>query len=119
MSKSPRLETSYRVGHGDVHLSIVVGDGQIGGSAVRLDDKLIATGDIKKMRIGNGAEIANRKLVVKTIVSDENDSTNRTSVTYVLAGGPSEEHFKLAAVVDNDGDEITYRATFDLKGGNT
>jgi hypothetical protein len=51
---------------------------------------------------------------VKTVVTDVNDKTNRTSVTYGLEGGPRPAEFSLEGTVAEEGDSIIYRVTFDF-----
>lgn len=114
MAPNPRLETTYEVGDGDVSLAVIIGDGQIGTSIVRLDQKEIARGDFEGRPIGAGAELAGKELLIKTVVTDVNESTDHTSVTYMLSGGPREQRFSLHAMVPNAGESIIYRAFFDL-----
>jgi hypothetical protein len=114
MPQLKRVQGEYRVGHADVTLRIVVGEGQIGTSLVRLDDRDIASGAIAMVRIGAGSELAGRRLRVATTVTDVQRLTNRTSVRYVLSGGPEDATFDAAAKVDEDGGSIHYAARFDF-----
>ena len=51
---------------------------------------------------------------MKTVVTDVNDKTNRTSVTYELKGGVQPAEFSLEGTVAEEGDSIIYRASFDF-----
>lgn len=109
------LQTDYQVGTGDVSLTITIGDGQIGSSLVRLGDKELASGEVKKQKIGAGSSLKGKTLFVKTVVADVNDQTNRTSVRYELKGGKVDRAFDLDASVEEEGGSVIYRATFELK----
>lgn len=109
------LQTDYAVDAGDVTLTVIIGDGQLGSSLVRLGEKELATGDIDRLKIGKGSAIAGKELFVKTVVADVNDNTNHTSVRYELKGGAADQTFDLDASVDEEGGSVIYRATFDLK----
>ena len=107
------LEFAYAVADAPVFLTVVIGDGQIGGSAVKLGDTLIGKpGAIKNRRIGNGPDLLERELSIKTLVSDINDLTNWTSVTYKLTGGPPQTPVTARFRVANNGDGVLYRTTF-------
>src|SRR5437879_2658511 len=109
------LVEDYAVAAGRVTLSVLVGDGQMGTSVVRLDQEQLAIGDITDLAIGRGPDIAGKQLFVKTVVTDVNDKTNHTSVRYELKGGKADKNFDLAESVDQEGGSIIYRATFALK----
>jgi hypothetical protein len=112
--KSVSLVTDYEVAAGDVKLSVVVGDAQIGSSIVKLGTKPLAQGEIANLTIGSGPKVKNKPLFVKSVVTDVNDSTNHTSVTYRLTGGRVDQDFLSTATVDENGDSIIYRAKFNL-----
>jgi hypothetical protein len=108
------LVADYEVAAGEVTLSVIVGDAQIGSSIVKVGSREIARGVIVDAPIGAGAAISGQPLFVKSVVTDVNDSTNHTSVTYVLRGGRKDQQFQSAGTVDENGDSIIYRAKFNL-----
>ena len=108
------LESQYPVGDGEVKLTVVVGDAQLGSSLVKLETKEIGRGDIANLAVGKGPKLTGKSLKVKTVVTDVNDKTNRTSVTYELKGGVQPAEFSLEGTVAEEGDSIIYRASFDF-----
>ncbi len=107
------IERNYQVdGPGPIMLSIVIGDAQIGGSGVKLEDKLIGKGTINHFPIGTPAEVRGKKLNIRTVVADVNPNTNHTSVTYILTGGIDEADFTLLFDAPHDKDAVPYTAVF-------
>jgi len=109
-----RLNTTYEVAGGDVSLTVTIGNGQLGASLVRLGTREIGSGQIKDLPVGKGPAITGKTLTVKTVVADVNDKTNRTNVGYSLKGGKVPKDYDLEATVDQEGDSIIYRATFEF-----
>ncbi|MGH7323702.1 MAG: hypothetical protein ACREJ9_03540 [Candidatus Rokuibacteriota bacterium] len=110
------LDTTYHVDSGDITLSIVIGDGQLGSSRVSLGGKVLGQGDaIKNLPLGKGSKLAGKALSVKSVVTDVNDQTNHTSITYSLRGGAAPADYELNATVTDEGDSIIYRATIALE----
>jgi hypothetical protein len=114
MPKLKRVHGEYQVGDGDVTLRIAVGDGQLGTSLVRLDDRDLASGSLGMLLLGPGGALAGRRLRIATTVTDVQRLTNRTSVRYTLSGGPEEARFDAAAEVEHEGDSVHYSARFDF-----
>lgn len=112
--KEVELTADLSVGQSKVVVTVSVGDGQIGGSAIFLDGKLIAKGQIANHNLGNGKDLAGKQLQVKTVVTDVRDETNRTVVYYTFKIGGDVTAFSTAGVVDNDGDSMLHRGVFDL-----
>jgi hypothetical protein len=112
--KTVDLTTDYEVAAGNVLLSIDIGDAQIGSSIVKLDQEELGRGDISELVVGIGPKIRGKALIIKSIVTDVNDSTNHTSITYKLKGGLRDIRYVSSATVDEDGDSIIYRAHFNL-----
>ena len=112
--KTVNLETDYEVAETDVILTVVVGDAQIGASVVKLNTKTLGMGEIAKLLVGSGPKVRRKNLYIKTAVTDVNDSTDHTSLTYRLGGGKNDREFISSATVDQDGDSIVYRAKFHL-----
>lgn len=106
---SVKFERDYLVSDGAVFLSVSIGDKQIGTSVVTLSGAILRMGDIKDLKIGEGPALDGKVCSVKTVVTDVNDSTNMTSVTYHLVGGKKDEQFVLESEVKKDGDSIIYR----------
>ena len=110
------LKTEYNVKEQEsISLNIVIGDAQIGASIVYLEDKEIGRGEIQKLKIGLGSTIKGKKLKIKSVVTDVNDMTKQTSITYELIGGIFDQSFCSKGTVEENGDSIIYRAIFSLK----
>ena len=109
------LNTVYELTTGEVTVSVVIGEGQIGSSLVRVGPKEIAIGAVTKQKIGKGSALAGKALLIKTVVTDVNDQTNRLSVRYELQGGKADKVFDLESTVAEEGDSVVFRATFKLK----
>lgn len=107
--KSVKLETDYEVGDDPVRISILIGDGQFGTSVMWIGERIFGPGDIANVVLGDGADLTGETLVIKSIVTDINDQTNHTSVTYDLDGGPVAANHVVEAVVDQEGDSVIYR----------
>lgn len=109
------LQSEYKVvDTRNVSFSIRIGDAQIGSSIVFLDDKEMARGDVADLSLGKGTKIKNKSLKVKSVVTDVNDMTNKTSITYIFKGGVLDQSFSSNATVDENGDSIIYRGIFAL-----
>ena len=109
------LETTYHVAQGPVALTVEIGDGQLGTSRAVLGNKEIAIGEIKNLKLGDGPRLAGKTLTVKTVVTDVSDQTNHTRVTYRLKGGKSDGTYALDATVEQEGDSVIYRASFQFE----
>jgi hypothetical protein len=107
--KSVRFETEYRVADGDVHVTVRIGDGQFGTSVMMLADQTFGPGDVNDVVLGAGPDLSGLELRVKSIVTDINDMTNRTSIAYDLTGGEAPATHVLVATVDEEGGSVVYR----------
>jgi len=100
-----------------VHLSIMIGDGQVGGSVVTFQGGQIGSGDaIKNLPIPKEND-ANKDLKDKSVscittVRRENPSSGHTSVTYSLQGGVEDDDFTYDATVSQVGDRAIYQVSF-------
>ena len=110
----PLFKTTYAVGKGDVFLTVVIGERQLGTSLAKLDGKLLMKGAIKKLKVGKGPGLAGSVLTMKSVVTDINDMTNRTSITIHLEGGAAPASHTLAIEVDQNGDSAIYRVQVDF-----
>ncbi len=103
------LAGNYNAGGQDISLTITIGDAQMGVSAIYLDsydnDPVIVHQETKKLEGSGKSKI----IKIKTVVTDTNDQTNHTSVTYMISGGAdgSKEISAQKTVVDN-GDSVLY-----------
>jgi hypothetical protein len=114
--KSVNFDSSYVVGGGAgaVTLSVIVGDGQFGTSLVTADATDFPPGDVSELELGTASALRGTLLKIKTIVTDINDRTNSTSLTYSLRGGVAPLDAIVSATVDEEGGSVVYRATFQL-----
>lgn len=108
-----RIE-SYQVSDGEVRLSIIIGDAQIGSSVVSLDSDEIGRGDISNLVVGSGPDIKNKALFTKSVVTDVNDASDWISITYHLEGGAQNQDYSSSDKVEAAGDSIIYRAKFNF-----
>jgi hypothetical protein len=111
--KSVDLVTSYQAGASNVKFDIVIGNAQIGASVIKLNKTEIARGEIRGLDLGAG--LAGKTLTIKSVVSDVNDATNRTSIKYVFKRGSDVQEFQSKAEVEKNGESIIYRALFKLR----
>lgn len=107
--RPPLFKTTYVVAKDDVFLSVVIGEQQLGTSVVKLDGKVLKEGAVKKLKIGSGPKLVGSTLTIKSVVTDINDQTNRTSVTLTLEGGVVDAVHTLSVEVDDNGDSAIYR----------
>lgn len=114
MKRENIIET-HKVGEGDVLLTVLIGNAQVGGSAVVAGGKTIGEGNIKQLKLGTGSELRNFNVRIKTAVADINDLTNKTSVTYKLEeGGHTTFEKSYNSEVENDGDSMVFTITFKM-----
>lgn len=112
--KRVSMETDYKVATATVKLTVIVGDAQIGSSLVRLDAAELGRGDINGLTIGKGPQTRGKTLSIKSVVTDVNDATNHTSITYAISGGAADQMFSQMAMVDEEGDSVIYKASIHL-----
>ena len=110
------VEASYAVRPDtDVSISVVIGNGQFGTIRVRLDGNKIAAGRQQVTAVlGKGSTVTNKTVDVISVVDDVNPSTNRTVVTYTLAGGAAPQSFQSDLNLANDWGVALHTATFQL-----
>lgn len=96
---------------GIVTLEIITGDGQVSGSALLLNGRPLPFVQGSGPQ-PIGTNLAGSVLNVRTIVRDINPATNRTSVTYRLAGGAEPRDFPFAIEVSADKGAAHYLIAF-------
>lgn len=96
----------------DVAITVVIGEGQIGGGVIKLGGEKKANAPINDFVLGNATSLKGKTVLVKSIVSDENPSTNKTSVTYTFVQNKKEQEFVSKAEVDDEKDIIGYWGKF-------
>jgi hypothetical protein len=102
------------VAEGAVSLTVSIGDAQIGGSVVRIGSDIKGTNQIQDLTLGTGPELKGQSVKIKTTVTDINDSSNKTSVTYEFSGGLHPLNTEVISEVANDGDSMVFNAKFDM-----
>ena len=106
-----KLRTEYKIKKGQpVKLSVEYGFAQIGGSAVKL-----AKTELKSDPPGGSVFLckpasAGKVLLIKSVVTDVNDATNKCSVMYSLTGGVVDQKFISEGETEQDGDPILFYA---------
>jgi hypothetical protein len=110
----PDIRENCRVAGPEVRLTVTIGDGQTGVVSIYLDGTLITRvpGGVGQLLLGTSITLAGRELHVRTLVSDVMSLTNRMSVSYVLSGLSAPCVTGHTGNVDNDGDQLTFRAYF-------
>ncbi|MFA6402507.1 MAG: hypothetical protein WCX31_12940 [Salinivirgaceae bacterium] len=92
-------------------LTITFGEGQPGNSALKNFDGKYQTGSINNLLLGKGKSIKGKKLLISSIVTDANENTNHTSVTYTINGN---EIKTFEDDVDTDNSSIYYTTTINF-----
>jgi len=109
------LETPIQVkGDTDVLITVEIGEAQIGGGNIKIEGIEVSKTPVEKYSLGSGSGLKGKTLLAKTIVSDENENTNKTSVMYLFKQGRNVQKFVSKAEVENDGDVIGYWAKFTI-----
>src|SRR5713226_2575472 len=91
-----------------ITLSVLIGERQLGSTAVTLDYEPVGAGaDITDLKIGkDDQDLRNSILDCVTTVKDANPDTNNTSVIYALKGGQASKDFPYSAEVSTGGRAI-------------
>lgn len=111
--KKVEFNTNYDVvANKNVTLTIIIGNEQIGGSVALLNGQELARGDIKDILVGKGDDIKNLKLKIKSAVTDVNDSTDVTTITYSLKGGKIDHEYNLSGTSEGNGTVVAYISEF-------
>ena len=112
--KKVEHSSTYRVGTGDIRLEVTIGEGQFGSTRATVGAKQLDDVHDMNQLIGKGSELAGQVLTVRSVVTDTNLQTNRTSVTYRLTGGPAPLEQTLSLTVEEESDSVDYKAVFQL-----
>ena len=112
----PKTEFYAVMPNTPVTLSVKIGDGQVGGTAVNLNGAPVGSGaPITNLRIGApGQDLRGGDIDCTTTVRDVNPATNHTSVTYRLRGGKEDRDFPYEITVNDAGGRAVYLITFRL-----
>ena len=98
-----------------ISLTVVVGDNQVGGTAVQLNGVTVPVNQAGPTPIGaSGQNLQNSLLQVVTTVKDQNPMTNRTSVTHSFSGGAANTSFPFEVSVKDEGGVARYFITYIL-----
>jgi|SRR5262245_17684913 len=83
-----RSDFSCAVGNGDVALSVMIGEGQLGASIVFKHDVILVMGGvvIGNLNLGPGSTLIGDQITVESMVNDVVSQSNRMSVRYLLRG---------------------------------
>lgn len=98
----------------DVTITVVIGEEQIGGGVIKIDGQQISITPVENYLLDPANILKGKIILVKNIVSDENPSTNKTSVTYIFKQNGKNQTFVSKAEVDHDKDIIGYWAKFEI-----
>lgn len=105
-----RLRTEYKLANKPVKLKVEYGYAQIGGSAAKLGRKALPQDPPNSGNFKIPSPSVGQELLVKSVVSDVNDATNKCSVIYNLTGGAVDQKFISEGETENDGDPILFYA---------
>jgi hypothetical protein len=117
-TRSITSSTTHPLAGGDVSLSIVIGDAQMGSSVVRRGNEageVLAIGDVAALPLGPGDALRGGAVYVKSIVTDINDASNFTSITYLVHDGGATTPVELNGAVDEEGGSVVYRMTITFR----
>jgi hypothetical protein len=117
MPKNVITDKTYTVGTKDVILSVIVGEGQFGRHDIELaGDQLVrVTGDVIELRLGAGADLAGKKLRVRTLGADINTNTNRLTMSYELRGGDGVLKFRASEKVASDFGSLLFKTSVEFQ----
>ena len=86
---------------GDVRLAVTFGDGQTGTSTVVVDGNVVAAGaSLSNVLIGQAENLAGKSVIVRSLVSQGNASSQHFSVVHDVAASKTHQQFIVADVFD-------------------
>ena len=110
------LKGAYTVGSDDIFVTVAIGEGQHGTSAVLLGTTRIAVGSGPlRVKVGDGDDIKGEVVTVRSVVNDVLSQTNKMSVTYVFSGGKGKDTFTAKGVCKDEGGLLIFEAKFKLQ----
>lgn len=103
---------SFNVASGKrYYLTIIFGDGQDGSSSFKDIEGNYHTGNLLNTVIGTGAKMEGKFIVIGSIVTDTNQHTNATSISYFIN---DVEVATFREEVDTDNGSIFYSTKIDF-----
>ena len=107
------LEDRYDASGGEVRITVIIGQAQIGRSRVYLDgNRIHDSSNVWKVLVGSGIE--GSEVMVRSVISDVNRNTNRVSAKYILEGGAAPREWELEDEVAEEGEDVYFRAKFEI-----
>lgn len=86
---------------GDVRLAVSFGDGQTGTAMIIRKGVVLAAGaDLSNVLIGTAADLAGDLVVIRSVVSQTNKSTDHLSAVHSVTGSQIHDMFVAADVFD-------------------
>ena len=110
MTKRDKLKAKYKVGNKPVTVGVTIGNGQFGRPLMLLDYITVGTDRAQF----DGKRAKGKKLLIKTVVTDVNDKTNKLSVKYTLRGGAKAATIVRKLTVAKNGDAAIFDAEIRL-----
>src|SRR3954464_2220560 len=96
-------EINYKVAPtGDVVLTIIFGNGQLGASTVTGANVIL--GEVKNWTVGSGLQLIGMNIDIHSVLTDVNAASNRLNADYLLTGGVHPQTLSLESIVDEEGD---------------
>jgi hypothetical protein len=114
MSRTVRVvkfRTDYKLKKGKpVDLKVEYGFAQIGGSAAKLGKTPLTQDPPNSGCYAVKGAAEGKVLLIKSVVTDVNDMTNKCSAIYSLSGGAVDQKFISEGETEQDGDPILFYA---------
>jgi hypothetical protein len=102
-------DPTYTVQDGTIYsLTVIIGNGQLGSSALKNFDGEYIHGAVNNVILGDGKNIRGKNLLITSMVTDANSNTNTTVISYKLNGDTIGPYSK---DVDTDNSSISYTTT--------
>jgi hypothetical protein len=112
-----KFRTDYKIQSGKpVKLKVEYGYAQVGGSAVKLGGVVIPEDPPHSDCYNCSNPTPGQVLLIKSVVADVNDATNKCSVIYSLTGGVVDQKFISEGETEQDGDPILFYAWITFVG---
>jgi hypothetical protein len=110
---STTVTKSLTIGTGQVTLQVSIGFAQIGVTSVYLGQKIIPL-DPATQKFNIGSNLKGQTLTVITVVTDINQNTDQTQVTYDWSDGVSSQSFSSQVSVSQNGGMACYQCSIAL-----